>query len=113
VFDNKIPEHTIASAEKALSYGLPTSAYKWQAHLSDNLRSMGFKPTRFDPEVCLRLGGDKAGYDYMGTHTKDLMVAAKEASHYMSIIREKYIVEGSRLPRFHLGCNYQQSDDNK
>jgi hypothetical protein len=50
VFDSKIQEHTIAAVEKAL-YGLPTSANRGHAHLSDNLRAMGFKPTRFDPDV--------------------------------------------------------------
>jgi hypothetical protein len=68
VFDNKIPEDTIAAVEKAL-YGLPTYANRWHAHLSYNLRSIGFKPTSFDPEVWSRLHGDKVGYDYIGCHT--------------------------------------------
>ena len=112
MFDNKIQEHTIAAVELAL-YGLPTSANRWHAHLSDNLRAMGFTPTRFDPDVWLRLRDDKAGYDYIGTHTDDLMIVAQDASHHMSTIRDKYIVKGGGPPSFHLGCDYEQSEDNK
>ena len=32
-------------------YGFPTSGNRWHAHLSQNLREMGFKTTRFDPDV--------------------------------------------------------------
>jgi hypothetical protein len=113
VFDSKIQEHTIvAAAEKAL-YGLPTSANRWHAHLSDNLRAMGFKPTRFDPDVWLRLRDEKAGYYYIGTHTDDLMIVAQDASYHMSTIRDKYIVKGGGPPSFHLGCDSEQSKDNK
>jgi hypothetical protein len=114
VYDNKTPEHTIAAVEKAL-YGLPTSANRWHTHLSDNLRSMGFKPRRFDLDVWLSLRGDKVSYNYIGTQANDLKIIAKCASHHMSTIREKYVVKGgSRSPSFHLGSDHQQPDeDNK
>jgi hypothetical protein len=75
VFDSKIQEHTIAVVEKA-RYGLPPSANRWHAHVSDNLTAMGFKPTRFDPNIWLRLRDEKAGYNYISTHTDDLMIVA-------------------------------------
>jgi hypothetical protein len=72
--------------------------------LSDNLRVMGFKPTRFDPDVWLRLRDDKACYyDYIGTHTDGLMIVAQDASHHMSTVRDKYIVKGGGPPSFKLG----------
>jgi hypothetical protein len=61
----------------------------------------------------LRLRDDKAVYDYIGTHTDDLMIVAQDASHHMSTIRDKYIVKGGGDPSFHLGCDYEQSEDNK
>jgi hypothetical protein len=92
---------------------LPTSANRCHAHLSDNLRAMGFKPTRFDPDVWLRLRDVKAGFDYIATHTDDLMIVAQDASHHMSTVRDKHIVNGDGPPSFHLGCDYEQSKDNK
>ena len=35
---------------------------------------MGFRPTRFDPYVWIR--GCEVGYDYIGTHTDDVLVLA-------------------------------------
>jgi hypothetical protein len=96
VHDSKIPDHTLAAVEKAL-YGLPTSAKRrWHAHLSDNLRSMVFKPTRFDLDVWLKLCVYEAGYGYISTYTDDLTIIAKDAGHHMSsTIRDnKYIVKG-------------------
>ena len=43
--------------------------------MSQTLRDMSFKPTRFDPDVWIR--GSKGGYDYIGTHTDDVLVVAK------------------------------------
>ena len=59
---------------KAL-YGLPTIGNRWHAHLSQTLREMGFKPTCFDLDVWIR--GRDGGYDYIGTHTDDVLVVAK------------------------------------
>ena len=46
-------ERTLVEVVKAL-YGFPTSGNRWHAHLSQTLREMGFNPTRFDPDVCIR-----------------------------------------------------------
>ena len=62
---------------KAL-YGLPTSGNRWHSHLSHTLREMGFKPTRFDPDVWIR--GRDVGYDCIGTYTDDVFVVAVEKS---------------------------------
>jgi len=109
-YDKKIKVNTIATVEKAL-YGLPTSANRWHAHLSDNLRAMGFKPSRFDSDIWLKLRDNKAGYDYIGTHTDDLMIVADDADTLMAKIRETYIVKGGGPPTFHLGCDYVQHSD--
>ena len=69
-----MPEGTLLEVKKAL-YGLPTSGNRWHAQLSQTLRDMGFKPTRFDPDLYLRVRD--SGYDYIGTHTDDVLVVAK------------------------------------
>ena len=55
-------------------YGLPTSGNMWYSHLLHTLREMGFRTTCFDPYVCIR--GCKGGYDYIGTHTDDVLIVA-------------------------------------
>ena len=63
---------------KAL-YGLPTSRNMWHAHLLHTLREIGFNPTRFDLDVWIR--GCKGGYDYIGTHTDDVLFVAIEPNY--------------------------------
>ena len=63
---------------KAL-YGLPTFDNRWHAHLSHTLREIGFNPTRFDLDVWIR--GCKGGYDYIGTHTDDVLFVAIEPNY--------------------------------
>ena len=69
-----MPEGTLLEVKKAF-YGLPTSGNRWHAHLLQTLRDMGFKPTRFDPDVWIR--GRDSGYEYIWTHTDDVLVVAK------------------------------------
>jgi hypothetical protein len=40
--------------KKAL-YGLAPSSERWYAHFADSLRGIGFKPTRYDKDVWIRL----------------------------------------------------------
>ena len=77
VFDKSIKPGTPASIEQA-QYSLPIGANRWHAHLSDTLLSMGFKPTHFDPDVWIKKNG-KDHYDYLGTHTDDLMCVSNRA----------------------------------
>ena len=63
---------------KAL-YGLPISGNRWHAHLSHTLREIDFNLTRSDLDFWIR--GCKAGYDYIGTHTDDVLVVAIEPTY--------------------------------
>ena len=69
---------------KAL-YGGATSARAWWKKLADTLRSMGIKNSRADLDVWIRLSQDGKFYEYIGTHTDDLMVFSK---YHKSIIEE-------------------------
>ena len=70
-----IAEGCLLDLSKAL-YGLPASGNRRHTHLSHTLREMGFKPTRFHPDVWFR--GEEVGYDYIGTHTYDVLVVAAD-----------------------------------
>ena len=90
---------------KAL-YGLPTSGNRWNAHLSQTLREMGFKPTHFDPDVWIR--GREGGYDYIGTHTNDVLVVALDPTSIFEKFKETYTIKKFGPPKVHLGCDYAQ-----
>ncbi|MGH7955026.1 MAG: reverse transcriptase domain-containing protein, partial [Gloeomargaritales cyanobacterium] len=94
---------------KALSYGLKTSARRFHAHLADSLRSLGFKQTRYDPDVWYRDRGD-GGYDYLCTHVDDILVLAKEPKQYMDKLSEKYTLRDVKQPDYYLDSSFTRQN---
>ena len=68
-----VAKGTLLEVFKAI-YRLPTCKSRWYAQLSHTLRAMGFMPTPFDPDVWIR--GREGGYDYIRTHTNDVLIVA-------------------------------------
>jgi hypothetical protein len=60
---------------KAL-YGLKSSGRQWHKCLSDILRGLGWLSSRFDADVWYRLNVKTDLYEYIGTHTDDLLIVA-------------------------------------
>ena len=67
---------------------------------------MGFKPTRFEPDVWIR--GRKGGYDYIGTHTNDVLVVAVDPTSIFDKLKETDTIKTFGLTKVHLGCDYAQ-----
>ena len=65
---------TLVIVEKAL-YGLPTSGNRWYDKLATSLLDMGCRPSKGDQNVWYRRSARL--YEYVGTHTDDLMLASK------------------------------------
>ena len=84
---------------KAL-YGLPTYGNSLHAHILHTLREMGFKPTRFDPDVWIR--GRKSGYDYIGTRTDYVLVVALNPTSVFDKSKETYNINKFGPPTVHL-----------
>jgi hypothetical protein len=55
-------------------YGLKSSGWQWHKYLGGVLRGQGFKPSRFDSDMWYRLNEGHDLYEYVGTHTDDLLV---------------------------------------
>ena len=81
----------IAIIKKAL-YGLTTSAHQWRQLFADFIRSLGFKPTRYDRDVWLRLREDDTGYDYMCTHLDNFKIVARDPGCLMSEIKKNFLL---------------------
>ena len=85
-------------------YGLATSGNRWHALLSDTLRSQKWRPTKGDPNVWYRRHGEM--YEYIGTHTDDLIVVSKRAREIFDELEKLYIIKKIEKPSFYLGCDY-------
>ena len=98
-----MPEGMFLAVVKVL-YGLPTSGNRRHAHLSHTLREMSFKPTRFDPDVWIR--GREVGYNYIGTHTDDVLVVYIDPTSILESLKETHTIKSFGPPVVHLGCDY-------
>ena len=70
-------EGCIIIMRKAL-YELESSARAFWIFLADHLCGLGFKPTRYDRNVWIRLRNEEDRYDHMCTHVDDFKVIAKD-----------------------------------
>ena len=105
-------EGTLLEVIKAL-YRLSTSGNKWHAHLLHTLRETSFNLTRFEPDVWIRWR--KGGYDYIGTHTDDVLLVAVEPTSMIKKLNEIYTIKAFGTPVVRFGCNYariKKGDEN-
>ena len=70
---------------KAL-YGLCSFAERFRSHLTNTLRSFGFKQTRFDNDVWIHLDKSEKMYEYICTHVDDFMICSKNSKEFMKEI---------------------------
>ena len=103
----ELPNQSLAQIVRAL-YGLPSSGRAWHKHLAKTLRKMGFKPTRFDPDVYIRDIKEGTGWDYLGVHTDDVTAVAVDARGVMDELMGHYDIKKSGEPTYHLGCDYKK-----
>ena len=95
----------VAKIKKAL-YGLSTSARQWSLKLGDTLKSLGFTPSRADPDLWIKQSDDNTHYEYIGTHVDDMIVVSKDPMKYINIIKKIYPLRNvEENPEFYLGNN--------
>ena len=102
----------IALIVKAL-YGLTTSAAAFRKAFSDFLRTLGFRPTRYDRDVWIVECPTGNGYDYICTHVDDFKVIADDPGMYIDRISGAFFVKDHGPPSYYLGNDYQFHDVQK
>ena len=97
--------------QKAL-YGLATSARAWNLELGDTIRSLGFKPTRADPDLWIKIDKSRDEYEYIGTYVDDLIMVSNNAGQYLQAIKDKYPIRNiSYDPEYYLGNNVERKQN--
>lgn len=95
----------IAIIMRAL-YGLTTSAERFRTLLADFLRTLGFKPSRFDRDVWMRLREKNDGYDFICTHVDDFKIVARTPSFWIDRISAAFLVKSHGPRNYYLGNDY-------
>ena len=91
-------------------YGLASSSERFHCLLADTLRLFGWKPTRFDNDVWIRLDETGKMYEYLCTHVDDFMIVSRKPETAMAEIQSVYLVKDSSKgpPDYYLGNDYKK-----
>lgn len=95
---------------KRALYGLRSSAERFHSHLADTFRTFGFKQTRFDNDVWIRLDEKSNMYEYICTHVDDFMIVSRNPDKVMKEIESVYLVkeDSKGPPDYYLGNDYKR-----
>ena len=58
--------------------------------MGDSIHQLGFKPTREDPDLWIRLNDKKTKYEYISTYVDDLIVVEADLMRYLKEIKKEY-----------------------
>ena len=101
--------HTLL-IQKAL-YGLRTSGARFHDKLADDLRDMGFKQCRNDPDLWIRDAGGY--YEYVCVYVDDLMNISLNPKAFFETLVTKYgyKLKGVGEPKYYLGGDFFRDPD--
>jgi hypothetical protein len=91
---------------KAL-YGLRGSGSAWHSHFSDNLRAMGFTPSRADPDMWYRRNRKPTGidyYEYLVVYVDDVLIVSHDPQSIVKDLELRYELKGGDSPTSYLGA---------
>ena len=74
--------------------------------LGDQIRKMGFKPTRADPDLWIKESDDGKKYEYMATYVDDIIIVGKDPMKYLDEIKKHFPIRNIEMaPEYYLGSN--------
>jgi hypothetical protein len=86
---------------KAL-YGLKTSSRRYAEHCSSKLRSMGYRPSRADPDLWIKRFPD-GHYEYIARYVDDIIAFSRDPMSVMEEFKKTYLMKGVGKPQYYLG----------
>jgi Reverse transcriptase (RNA-dependent DNA polymerase) len=91
-------------------YGLRSSGLCWHQRFANVLRSAGFKPSKVESDIWMRL--NREIHEYIAVYVDDLIIAAKDPLIITKCLEDKHCfkLKGTGLLEYHLGCNYFTDD---
>ena len=74
---------------------------------------MGFKPSKSDPDIWMKLSKDGSHYEYIAVYVDDLAICMKDQKSFCDTLKEKYKLKlkGVGPINYHLGCGYTRDED--
>ena len=94
-------------------YGLKSAGASWRAHLSEEIRTMGFVTTVADNDVYRRAQIDKENrsyYEYLVVYVDDIICISHEPETYMNHLQNAYRLRDIKVPDKFLGTDIKVWD---
>jgi hypothetical protein len=86
-------------------YGLKTSADRFHEHLSESLLRLGFKKTKYNPDLWMV---DKSShYEYLATYVYDILIWRKDPMAVIKALEKTYLLKSVGIPEYYLGGNME------
>src|SRR5210317_331316 len=85
-------------------YGLKTSAARFHESQAEELRAMGFRPSKDDFDLWMKPQEDH--YEYIATYVDDIMVFSRNPIPIIERIRKAFDLKGVGTPEYYLGGNF-------
>eukprot|EP00957_Ditylum_brightwellii_P085498 6503292-Ditylum_brightwellii.AAC.1 len=89
---------------KKVLYGLIGSYAQLHYHLCAELKNIGFKPSKADPDLWLRDAGDH--YKYMTKYIDGILIMSKDSKTILDLLQKPkgpYKIKGVGSPEYYLG----------
>ena len=81
---------------------------------ADTLMSLGFRPSRADPDLWMKMNAENDGYDYIATHVDDLIVVGKKPQEYIALIEQEFALRNVESePQYYLGTSLRRIQDGR
>ena len=90
-------------------YGLRTSAARFHEHLDNILRSLGFLPSKADPNFWIRDKEDH--YKYLASYVDYILAWSKDPMAVMEDLKKLYTMKGVGISEYYLGGDVEQMDE--
>ena len=89
-------------------YGLRSSSARFHEHLSAKLRTMGYLPSKADPDFWIKKVGDR--YEYIARFVDDVLAFGHNPLATIEELRKDYLLKGVGKPEYYLGGNVEELD---
>jgi hypothetical protein len=91
-------------------YGLKSSGLRWHERLADELKAMGFTPSKAEPDIWMRDKGDH--YKHVAVYVDDLLICSRDAQGIIDeLLAKNFKLKGTGPVSFHLGCDFFRDND--
>ena len=88
-------------------YGLRSSAARFHEHLANEVRKLGFRPSKMDPDLYIReVKGSH--YEMIAIYVDDLLVFSKNSMAIIEELQKVYTLKGVGEPVYYLGGNVEK-----